>query len=214
MQRKDSMTTPNSNKMTFPEKLHHLRTTKNLTQEQLAEKLFVSRTAISKWESGRGYPSIDSLRMIAKFFDVTVDELISSESVLTIAEENGKCERRRLGCAVAGLLDICTLLLLFLPLFAQRVGDGASSVSLSALGCALYIKILYVSLTLAIAVCGALTLAFSHMQSESRMKICVAASLAFGAVGLILFILGRHPYAAVLLFVLLSVKVLIHAKQR
>ena len=40
---------------------------KNLTQEQLAEMLFVSRTAISKWESGRGYPSIDSLKEISNF---------------------------------------------------------------------------------------------------------------------------------------------------
>ena len=38
------------------------------TQEELAEALFVSRTAISKWESGRGYPSIDSLKEISTFF--------------------------------------------------------------------------------------------------------------------------------------------------
>lgn len=42
--------------MEFNEKLQQLRTGKNLTQEQLAEQLYVSRTAISKWESGKGYP--------------------------------------------------------------------------------------------------------------------------------------------------------------
>ena len=47
--------------MEFHEKLQELRKQKNLTQEELSEILFVSRTAISKWESGRGYPSIDSL---------------------------------------------------------------------------------------------------------------------------------------------------------
>ena len=47
--------------MEFNEKLQKLRTNENLTQEELAEKLYVSRAAISKWESGRGYPSIDSL---------------------------------------------------------------------------------------------------------------------------------------------------------
>ena len=46
--------------MEFHEKLQELRKQKNLTQEELSEILFVSRTAISKWESGRGYPSIDS----------------------------------------------------------------------------------------------------------------------------------------------------------
>ena len=45
--------------MEFSEKLQELRKSRNLTQEELAEALFVSRTAVSKWESGRGYPSID-----------------------------------------------------------------------------------------------------------------------------------------------------------
>ena len=53
--------------MEFNEKLQELRKNKKLTQEQLAEMLFVSRTAISKWESGRGYPSIDSLKEISNF---------------------------------------------------------------------------------------------------------------------------------------------------
>lgn len=57
--------------MEFHEKLQELRKQKNLTQEELSEILFVSRTAISKWESGRGYPSIDSLKAIAEFFGVT-----------------------------------------------------------------------------------------------------------------------------------------------
>lgn len=48
--------------MEFNEKLSQLRKAKGLTQEELAEALYVSRTAVSKWESGRGYPSIDSLK--------------------------------------------------------------------------------------------------------------------------------------------------------
>lgn len=45
--------------MELYDKIQELRKSKNMTQEELAEKLFVSRAAISKWESGRGYPSID-----------------------------------------------------------------------------------------------------------------------------------------------------------
>ena len=74
--------------MEFNKKLQELRKSKSLTQEQLAKKLFVSRTAISKWESGKGYPSIDSLKLISKFFGVTVDELISSDELLSLAKEN------------------------------------------------------------------------------------------------------------------------------
>ena len=54
--------------MEFHEKLQELRKSRGLTQEELAEALFVSRTAISKWESGRGYPSIDSLKEISRYF--------------------------------------------------------------------------------------------------------------------------------------------------
>ncbi len=46
--------------MEFSDKLQQLRKQNNLTQEQPAEQLFVSRTAVSKWESGRGYPNIES----------------------------------------------------------------------------------------------------------------------------------------------------------
>ena len=76
--------------MTFGEKLKKLRTDKGLTQEKMAEKLFVTRTAISKWESDRGYPNIDSLKQIAKLFSVTVDELLSSNELFTIAEQENK----------------------------------------------------------------------------------------------------------------------------
>ena len=53
--------------MDFNEKLQELRKAKSLTQEELAEAVFVSRTAVSKWESGRGYPSIDSLKELSRF---------------------------------------------------------------------------------------------------------------------------------------------------
>ena len=72
--------------MEFNEKLQQLRKEKELTQEQLAEELFVSRTAISKWESGRGYPSIDSLKAISKLFSVSVDDLLSGEELISLAE--------------------------------------------------------------------------------------------------------------------------------
>ena len=54
--------------MEFNEKLQELRKSRGMTQEDLAEALYVSRAAVSKWESGRGYPSIDSLKDISGFF--------------------------------------------------------------------------------------------------------------------------------------------------
>ena len=51
--------------MEFNKKLQELRKQKGFTQEELAELLFVSRTAVSKWESGRGYPNIDSIFVLS-----------------------------------------------------------------------------------------------------------------------------------------------------
>ena len=76
--------------MEFNEKLQELRKKKGITQEELASSLYVSRTAVSKWESGRGYPSIESLRAIASFFSVTVDELLSPCEALDL-ESYARC---------------------------------------------------------------------------------------------------------------------------
>ena len=82
--------------MEFYEKLQELRKSRGLTQEELAEMLYVSRTAISKWESGRDYPNMDSLKAISKCFSVSLDDLLSSETILTIAEEDGKQKEGRI----------------------------------------------------------------------------------------------------------------------
>ena len=67
--------------MEFGDKLKKLRSDRGLSQEELAAKIFVTRTAVSKWETKKGYPSIDSLKLIANLFDVTLDELISDDDV-------------------------------------------------------------------------------------------------------------------------------------
>lgn len=73
--------------MTFSEKLKLFRTTKKLTQEELAEKLDVSRQAITKWESGDGIPDIDNLKQLSILFGVTIDELVKDDKIIKI---NGK----------------------------------------------------------------------------------------------------------------------------
>lgn len=67
--------------MTFGEKIKKLRTDNNLTQEQLADMLFVTRTAVSKWETDKGLPGIDTLKLISTTFNLSLDELVSDEVV-------------------------------------------------------------------------------------------------------------------------------------
>lgn len=62
--------------MKFHEKLYKERKKKGLSQEELAEKLDVSRQAVSKWETGESVPETTKLIMIAKFFEVTTDYLL------------------------------------------------------------------------------------------------------------------------------------------
>lgn len=119
--------------MEFGEKLQELRKSKGLTQEQLAERLFVSRTAISKWESGRGYPNIDSLRAISRYFEITLDDLLSGEELITAAEEDGKRKLQRFRDSAFGLLDCSAAVFLFLPVFGQREGEAVRQVSLLSL---------------------------------------------------------------------------------
>ena len=117
------------NAMEFNEKLQKLRKQKGLTQEELAEVLFVSRTAISKWESNRGYPNIDSLKSIAAFFGITIDELLSGEELLTIAEEDNKQKQKYFYDLIFGLLDCSVITFFFLPLFGQKVNGILQAVS-------------------------------------------------------------------------------------
>ena len=97
--------------MDFNTKLQQLRTKKGLTQEQLAEKVCVSRVAVSKWEAGRGYPNLDSLKMLAKVFDVSIDSLLSSEELLDIAEVHRKNESNMFRSLLFGIMDFMTLLM-------------------------------------------------------------------------------------------------------
>ena len=62
--------------------IKRLREEKNLTQAELAEKIFVTDKAISKWETGRGYPDISLVEPLAKALDLSVIELLSGESVI------------------------------------------------------------------------------------------------------------------------------------
>ena len=201
--------------MEFNEKIQELRKQKGLTQEELAEKLYVSRTAISKWESGRGYPNIESLKAIAKFFSVTVDELLSSGEVLTIAEEDNKRKENRFRDLIYGLLDLCIAMLLFLPFFAGKSDGAIQSVSLIALGSVQpYLKIAYFAAVITMTVMGILTLALQNCQTMTWVKSKTAVSLTLGAILVLLFMISSQPYAAVFAFVLLTIKALMLIKRQ
>ena len=63
--------------MNFGQKLKDIRKAQGLSQEQLAEKIGVSRQAITKWETGRGLPDMENMMILAEIFKTTLDELVS-----------------------------------------------------------------------------------------------------------------------------------------
>lgn len=200
--------------MEFHEKLQELRKNRGLTQEELAEALFVSRTAVSKWESGRGYPNIESLKGIARFFGVTVDALLSGDEILTLAEEDNKQKQMGFQDAVFGLLDISIGLFLFLPLFGQTKHDSITSVSLFALTeISFWLKAIYFALVVGIVLWGIVTLALQNCQKTIWNVWKRKISLLLSVGGTLLFIIGMQPYAAAYMFVLLVIKAFMRMKR-
>ena len=201
--------------MEFNEKLQELRKQKGLTQEELAEELYVSRTAVSKWESGRGVPNIESLKAISKYFSVSIDKLLSSEEILAIADEDNKQRETHIRDLVFGLLDCSLIMFLFLPFFGQR-GDGfIKEVSLMSLtSVALYVKISYMFIVFGIILMGVLTLALQNFEAVFWVKHKYQISIGLSAVGSICFIMTLQPYAALFIFIFLGIKSLMLIKWR
>ena len=193
--------------MEFNEKLQQLRKQKGLTQEELAEKLYVSRAAVSKWESGRGYPSIDSLKAIAGYFSVSLDVLLSGEEVLNIAEETCAQTERQFRDRVFALADCGFLLFSFFPIFAERAEGIVSVVSLWQLyGVESYLRIAYWAVTLGMVLWGILIFALQRCNRDIWLQIKYPVSILISGIGMLLFIISLQPYAAVLLLLLLIVK--------
>ena len=201
--------------MEFNEKLQELRKRKDLTQEELAELLYVSRTAVSKWESGRGFPNIESLKAISKLFSVSLDELLSGEEILAIAEKDQKEKESTNRDLIFGLLDSGMALLLFLPLFGQETNGVIQAVSLLAsTGIRSYLEIAYLVFVCLMTAMGIAMLALQNCHKRLWLKSKCMLSMLFSGFGVCLFIISAQPYAAVFTFVFLMIKAFILIKRR
>ena len=201
--------------MEFSEKLQELRKSRGLTQEELAASVFVSRAAVSKWESGRGYPGIDSLKALSGFFGVTIDHLLSGDVLPVSAGEDKQEKENPVRGRLFALLDCSALLLFLLPFFGCREGNFIRAANLLSLsGIAPWLKLAYCLIVAGIAVCGVLALALQNSRENffkcSQEKI----SLGLNAAGTAVFIVSRQPYAAVFLFLCLLVKLCMPVRRR
>lgn len=200
--------------MTLHEKIQELRKARNMTQEELAQALYVSRTAVSKWESGRGYPNIDSLQQLAKFFGVTVDELLSSDELLTIAQEDTRNMQNRFQDLLFGLLDVGVAALLFLPFFGSADREGIVHTSLLNLtGISGYLRYAYFDTTISITVFGILLLALQNWNHPLWQGNKIRISLILSIIATVLFIISQQPYASIYVFIFLLIKLSVLLKR-
>ena len=133
--------------MALSEKLYELRKKDGLSQEQLAERLGVSRQAVSKWESGKAVPESDTLISISEYFNVTLDYLMkednsaASEPVAGTKNnqpiKNTGREKRIIGmvACVGGIicLIIWGLISVLMPSTSDQIG-GSSMITIDGNG--------------------------------------------------------------------------------
>ena len=193
--------------MEFSEKLQTLRKQKGLTQEELAQALFVSRTAISKWESGKGYPSIDSLKEISKYFSVTIDEMLSSEELITAAQDDNRKNIADLLDLLTGCADIMALTLLLLPLYPEKLSGTFTAVSLLRYTqIALPFACVCWGLMILLITVGAVKVLMHYRHIEKGCSAVTVASFELSIIAVLFLTAARLPYAVTVVFLLLIVK--------
>ena len=199
--------------MEFNEKLQELRKARGLTQEELAEALFVSRTAISKWESGRGYPSIDSLKQIANYFSISIDELLSGERLITIAENENRTNLKNMGNMLFGVVDIFSFIMIILPLYPNKIDDYIYSVNLfNYTQTADFNLVIMWSFYLALILIGISKILSTQLNIEKGQKVITNISLVLGILAVLYLAMTRDAYAITVVFVLLIIKVMLLIK--
>lgn len=193
--------------MDFNEKLQRLRKNKGLTQEELADALYVSRTAISKWESGRGYPNIDSLKDISKFFSVTIDELLSGEKLISILETENRARIRGIYDLFFSFTDLFYLIFIVLPLYPNRAGEYVYSVNLlSYTGATTFNLFAHWTIVVLFVLVGTVGIILTKAKRVKKKQVLFFFSTALSVVSVLFFGIVREAYAVVIALVFLTMK--------
>lgn len=125
--------------MLIGDKLKEARLKKNMTQEEVAEKIFVSRQSISNWENNKTYPDIGNVIALSDLYDVSLDELLKgSENFMKHLEESTdlvKSNKKLIGLIILALIIVVAMALFteFMPERLNMVAIFALSIILTGL---------------------------------------------------------------------------------
>ncbi|MGN8912826.1 helix-turn-helix domain-containing protein [Anaerofustis butyriciformans] len=133
--------------MNFGLNLQNLRKKHNLSQEQLAEKLEVSRQAVSKWENGSSYPEMDKLIMLSELFNIDIDMLIKG-NLDTENNEEGRELYEKMYNKFTKMITLGVVLILLGVTFMASFDGGITFSNLSSLPVVVFLSLLAVSVFL------------------------------------------------------------------
>ena len=164
-------------------------------------------------QEGRGYPNIDSLKSIANYFEVTIDDLLSGEKIISIAEKENKSNIRNICNLLFGIMDVMSFLLIILPLYPNEVGEYIYSVNLfsytqiNSVNYVIY-WIVFVSLILG----GIIKITFTEFGYEKANKITTSISMLISILLVLFLAMTREAYAIIIAFLLFVIKGVLYSK--
>ena len=129
--------------MEFGNRIKELRKAQNINQDELAEKLFVSRQTISNWENDKSYPDIQSVLLLSEIFNVSVDQLLKGdvEKMERIITEQTQEDINKMHTYAIGMLISIVALLISMPVLAYTTGFWFFIPSVLLFACAMYFAI-------------------------------------------------------------------------
>ena len=164
--------------------------------------------------AGRGYPSIDSLKEISRYFSVSIDDLLSGEQLIFIAEKENKSNLNSVCDLLLGFVDLFSLMLIFLPLYPKTVNGYIYSVNLfgyvdSNTSIIRIYWVLFISLTIT----GIVKILMVYFKFEQGKKIITSLSVGLSIIAVLFLAMAREPYAITVTFLLLLIKGILLYKQ-
>jgi transcriptional regulator with XRE-family HTH domain len=190
--------------MELSKKIKQIRNENKLTQEQFAEKMLVSRTAVSKWENGTCYPSIDSLKYMSKTFKISLDKLLSNEEILEIAKIENQSNISKYNSLLFCLLDIIRIVFIFLPLYSYKTNDFIYSVSLfNSNDLNSTLKIIFMLIFIIFLALGIIELIFNYKGNNRFLN---KISIFLDVISIFILLFTKQPYVIALMFVIFIIK--------
>ena len=162
----------------FSEKLKRAREEKGMTQQTLADHLYVTRQAVSRWECGARYPDLLTAKKLSEVLEVSLDELLSGEEMKKCVEKNPIVESPIIGRAQSALYAFAGMAYLLMSVVAIRfLAPELTGANLQMMGYGVSYLLGYLMITLLLFT----GLVFSIRGKLTPKKTGVIASAYFGA---------------------------------